>query len=332
MSVSSRKEIRDHCIRIVDLDVNNSTLQTTVNNFINDTIAEIGEPGWAFRKEIHHVFNFLKRKTTFDTVAATTDYVLPRDVDRIAVLRQETTPARLRQVSDRRFYEADAKRDETGNPLTYRLWEISGVSTKLAVADTIDIVSSSTSDDDDTGLTVTVWGYSGGILRSETYTLDGTTTVAGTISFDADEVFVSKAKDTVGTVTITENSGSTTLVVMAPDERNPLFKVLSLHPIPNSAITMYLQYYTTMRFLEADSDTPQFHQKWHHVVVKGVLAKLYKYLGKETEAQSVISFYRSAVRGMVASDLAVDDYIPTLKRHYPILKVIPVYRTTDDIE
>jgi hypothetical protein len=328
---SSRKEIRDHCLRITDTE--GSTMETLANDFINDTLNEINDPGWAFapRKELQHNWSWLRRKHDITTVSGTTDYVLPRDVDRIAIVRQETTPAKLRQVSDRRFYLYDAKRDESGTPVVYRLWEVSGVSTKLATADTIDVVSSSSSDGSDTELAVTVWGYVSGIIRNETYALNGTTEVTGSLTFQADDIFVSKQKDTTGIITVTENSGGDTLVVLSPTDRNPLFKVMSLYPIPDAAITVNLEYYTRIRELTNDSDVPQFDSKWHHAVTKGVLAKIYQHLGKETETQAAIAMYRSTVRSMVASDTAIDDYIPNLMRHYPNYPQILVTRTTDDI-
>ena len=328
---SSRQEIREHAMAITD--TTGTAAETLTNDFINDTLNEINDPGWAYapRKEFQHNWSWLRRKYEFDTAASTTDYVLPRDVDRIALLRQETTPVKLRQVTDRRFYLLDAKRDETGNPKTYRLWEVSGVSTKLATADTIDVVSSSSSDSGDSELAITVWGYVGGIIRDETYALNGTTAVTGSLSFQADDVFVSKQKNTTGTITVTENSGSTTLVVLAPNDRNPLFKVVSLYPQPGSAITMYLEYYTRIRELYNDSDVPQFDSKWHHVVTKGVIAKIYQHLGKESESQSSIAMYRSATRAMVAGDLAQNDFIPTMMRHFPIYPFIPIHRSKDDI-
>jgi len=329
MAVSSRKEIRNHCMKITDTQ--GSAMESLVNDFINESLNEVNDPGWAFRKEFQHNWSFLRRKTSFSTAASTTDYLLPRDVDRVALLRQETTPVKLRQVTDRRFYEADAKRDETGNPYWYRMWEVSGVSTKLAVADTVDIVSSSTSDTGNTSLNVTVWGYVDGIIRTETYRLTGTTTVSGSLTFDADDIFVSMQTDTTGTVTVSENSGGTTLITLSPTERTPIVKVVSLYPIPDSAITMYVEYFTRIRELSNDSDTPQFDPKWHHIIVKGTLTKIYQHLGKEIEKGSMLGMYKSSIRGMVKSDMAVDDYIPRLKRHFPIMDIIPVYRSTDDV-
>ena len=333
MAIASRKELRDHCLQIVDMDSTTLANQTLTNNFINDSLNEINSPGWAFlpRREVYHSWTWLRRKYSFDTVSGTEDYLLPRDFDKMAILRQEETPLRLKQISDRRFYRLDAKRDDSGNPKVYRMWEESGVSTKLAVADKIDVVSSSTDDDDDTGLIVSVRGFVSGIPRTETYTLNGTTAVTGSLTFDADDIFVSKSKETVGTITLTENSGSTTILVMAPEDRNPIFKVVSLYPIPNAAITMYVEYYTRIRLLENDGDVPQFDSKWHPVVVKGVLAKLYQHLGKETEKQSAVGFYRSSVRSMVADDQAEGDYIPKLWRHFPYYLTNFVHRSEDDV-
>jgi len=335
MATSSRKEIREQCINIVDLDTSDTSLQTLVNNFINDTLNEINDPGWAFapRREIQHNWSWLRRKYSFSTVSGTEDYLMPRDVDRIAIVRQEETPIKLIQVSDREFYRLDAKRDDTGNPKLYRKWEQSGVSTKLAVADTIDVVSDSSSDSADTDLQISVRGYVGGIPRTEVYTLNGTTAVTGSLTFDADDIFISKTKNTTGTVTVSENSGGTTLVDLAPQDRNPLFTVISLYPIPSSAITMYIEYYTRISALENDSDTPQFDSKWHHIVVKGVIAKLYEHLGKEVEKQSAVAFYRSAVRSMIASDSANDGFIPYLRRHFGARTTpyLGIQRAEDDI-
>ena len=331
--ISSRKEIRDAA-----LDITRQTqaqLGDLVDIFINMSIDEIQDPAWSFlpRKQVHHLWSFNRRKTTFATVATTSDYVLPRDVDKIAILRQTTTPARLQQWTDDRFFELEPDPTDTGNPRIYRQWEVSGVSAKLATADTIDIVSSSTSDDDDTELVITVWGYVGGILRSETLTLDGTTTVNGAVTFDANDVFISKQKATTGTITVTENSGSTTILTLAPRDRSPLSKVISLYPIPSSAITMSLNYFTTIPHLTNDSDAPIFSEKWHYMVVLGTVAKIYERLGKSEDQMRMQQLFRNKVRTMVQSDRTTPDLIERLKRHDPVRdrSTIHLIRTTDAI-
>src|SRR3990167_7210008 len=125
MGVASRKEIRD------------SVLDTTRQENV-----QIG----LLVNDFNHLWSWLKSKTTFSTVASQEDYVLGREVDKIALLRQTTSPTRLLRMTDEQFYKRDANPTATGNPLLYRTWEVDGVSTRLTTADTIDVVSSSASD------------------------------------------------------------------------------------------------------------------------------------------------------------------------------------------
>lgn len=331
--VSSKKEIRDHILSATD--THDSTMETLINDYINLTLNEINEPGWAYPKnERHHLWSWLRRKTTFTTVDGQTDYVLGRDIDKIALIRQTSTPALLKQYSDEEFFSItpDPTLTGEGNPRIFRLWDVSGVSTLLSAADTVNVVSNSGSDDGDNDLAVTVWGYVGGIIDSEKYVLDGTNSVVGTKTFQARDLFVSKSKQTVGTITVTEASGATTLVTLGPEERAPHFKVVSLYPTPSSAITMYVQFYTRIRELVNDSDVPQFDSKWHYIVVLGTLGKVYKHLGKTADELAVQAQYAAAVRAMINSDMTNPSLIPQMKRHNPLRKEeIYVYRSEDTI-
>lgn len=329
-SVTTLKEIKDNILSTTLQD--DSQIGTMVEDFINLTLHEIENPGWSYspRREVHHRWSFLKRKTNFDTVATTEEYVLDRDIREIALVRQTTSPAMLERQLDKDFYTARPNPTETGNPLIYRVWELSGVATKLATADTIDIVSSSNSDLNDTDMTVTIWGYSGGILESETLTLNGTTLVPGTVTFDARDIFVSKSKNTAGVITVT--AGAITLTTIGKQERNPLHKVLSLYPIPSSAITIYVEGWGHMKELVNDGDSPPFDQSWHYVVRLGALAKTYQHLGKDSDFAMTHGMYAAGVRAMINSDRGTSDHIPRLRRHSPIpLTVGYARRSKDDI-
>jgi len=323
---SSRKEIRDSVLN--STRQSNTQIGSLVNEFINITINQINDPGWAYpRKNFTHNWNFLRQKTTFDTVSGTGDYVIAREVDRIALVRQTTSPIKLVQIPDEKFFNLVPDPTATGNPRLYRLWENDGVATRLAVADTIDVVSNAAGDAGDSTLSVTVEGYSGGIWTKETYALNGTTKVSGSTTFDAREIYVSKQKDTTGTITVTENSGSTTLVTLGPDERMARFKIMTLYPEPASAITIYLEYYTTIPTLENDSDVPIFNQKWHYIIRLGALSKVYQYLNKETEFAAMQNMYASSVRAMVEADKTNPDLV---KRMAPRRNIFPVVHLRRD--
>jgi len=330
MSVSSRKEIRDSVLKTTRQS--NAQIGDFVNDCINLTINEINDPAWAFpRKNYNHKWSWLRRKTSFDTVDGTTDYVLGRDIDTVALMRQTQTPTKIRQVSDERFFNFIPNPTATGNPKIYRLWEQDGVSTRLATADTIDVVSSSASDAGSAELAVTVWGYVGGVWQPETYTLNGVTDVTGSLTFQAREILVSKQRDTTGTITVSENSGGTALTTLAPQERSARFKVASLYPQPGSAMTVDVEYYTFIHQLESDSDVPEFHQKWHYVVRLGTLSKIYQYLNKETDFVGSQALYASGVRAMVASDRVNPDLIERLAPRLNRVPNVHIRRTQDAI-
>lgn len=318
MPVSTLKQLRDQVLATSKQD--NTQIGTFVNDFINLTLQEINSPGWAFRNERHHLWSFLKRKTTFTTVAGTSDYVMERDVDKIAIMRQTSTPAKISAVTDEQFFKYNPDPTSQGNPLIYREWEVSGLSTRLTSADTINVSSSSANDG--SSFTVTVLGYVSGRLTSEVFTLNGTSSVVGTVTFDAREIFVSKSGNTTGNITVVRNTGSATLLVIGKEEVSPRFKVVSLYPIPSSTLTIYLEYYKAIRELVNDSDVPEFHQKYHYIVRLGALAKVFQFLGKTEDFNSANAVYAQAIRSMVANDKSSPDLITQLERRNGSL-VIP---------
>jgi len=328
--VSSRKEIRDSVLSTTRQP--NAQIGNLVNEFINITLNEINDPAWSFpRKNYSHMWSFLRGKTSFSTVADTSDYVLPREIDHIALMRQTASPTKIDQIPDEKFFDLVPNPTDTGNPTLYRLWENEGVATRLAAADTIDVVSDSASDAGSAELAVTVSGYVSGIWRTETFQLNGTTAVTGFLTFDAREIFVSKQKDTTGTITVSENSGSTSLVTLGPKERSPRFKVVSLYPIPSSAISIFVEYYRAIPELENDSDTPIFNKKWHHVVRLGALAKVYEYLKADTTFQIMQNLYSRQVRAMVATDKANPDLLRHLSPRGDRRRFIHLRRTEDAV-
>lgn len=312
MSVRTRYEIREH----VSTATRETQIDSAIEDWINITLMEINDPAWAYEqiglRGLNHLWTFNRRKHFFTTVASTEDYNLPRDVDKIGFVRQTTTPVKLLYIPDELFYEFIPDPTASSSAKYYRLWEEEGLSTSLAEDDTIDLVSSSASDG--STFTATVTGYdTNGAKVTEEYTLNGTSTVSGSQTFDAGRTIrVSKSGKTTGNITVTENSGGTTLVVLAPDERSPRFKVMSLYPIPSSAVTMYLEYYTRLKRLEYDAEVPGIDEKWIWVIIAGTMAKVYQYQGKEALLASTQAMYSAGVRSMVKADMQNVDYIPVL--------------------
>jgi hypothetical protein len=298
-------------------DTRETQINSTIDEYINQTLQEIQSPSWAFEQVLpmrgyEHKWSFNRRKYTLTTVASTEFYQLPRDLDQIALIRQTSSPQKLRYIPDDLFYDYIPNPTATGNPKWYRNWEEEGVSVRLTADDTIEVISSSASD---TTQTVRIVGTdSNGLPQTESLTLTGTTVVAGTITWNAGDVLrISKSAATVGTITVRKATGDTTLVQLSPSELSARFKVISFYPIPSSAISLYIEYYTKIRNLEGDNDVPDIDEKWIWVVRLGAMAKVYQYQNKESLFNTTQALYASGVRSMVKTDLGNSDYIPTLR-------------------
>jgi hypothetical protein len=304
----SRKELRDSCLDATRQQ--NSQIGSLVNDFINLSLARINYPGWAYRNNHNHLWTWLKRKNTITATAE--DYVLGREVDKIAVVRQISTPTLLKQIPDDVFYDYVPYPQAGGDPRYYRLWEVEGVTTRLTSSGLLDVLSSSTSDAGSAELAVSITGFINGIQRTETYQLNGTTAVAGSLTFQAREVYVQKQKNTTGTITVRRNSDSSSVVVLSPTDRAPKFKVISFYPIPTST-AIYLEYYTNIPSLYNDSDVPAIPEQFHYVVRLGIIAEIYRYLNKEQDLLGAENSFAAAVRAMVAADTSEPDLIEILK-------------------
>lgn len=243
----TRLEIRQR----VATDTRETQINTTIEEYINQTLQEINDPAWAFEqiaamRGYNHLWSFNRRKLTLTVSGETAQ--LPRDVDKISLIRQTDTPVKIKFIPDDLFYDYIPNPTATGRPKWYRIWEEEGVSVRLSTDDVITVKSSSASD---TTQTVRIVGYdTSGLLRTESLTLNGLTDVTGTITYDAGKVLrVSKSADTTGIITVEEDASGTDLVKLAPTERAARFKIISFYPIPPSTtgvITAFANYGATV--------------------------------------------------------------------------------------
>ena len=126
MPLVTLKNLRDN--------IATTTLETQQGDLIDSYINLTG-------LEIHnfHHWTWLRQKQTFATVASQEDYNLDEEVDRIALLRQITSPQVLQYISDPDFYRyiPNPEDQATGNPRFYRKWSETGFATNLAADDTM---------------------------------------------------------------------------------------------------------------------------------------------------------------------------------------------------
>jgi len=244
-AISTLKNIRD--------TIASSVRETQVSDLIDSYINLTGI-------EIHNYSDWsgLRRKQTFSTVASQEDYNLDSEIDRIALIRQISSPRKLQYIPDDLFYKhiPAPENNGTGTPSFYRMWEETGFSTNLAAADTVYVVSSSASDGSTFKVRI-VGRNSSGDEITETITLNGITNVTSSTTWAAAGLKqVSKSAATTGTISVYRTTGATLLTRLEPDNLAPRFKRISLYPIPSDAVTMYVEYLERYRYLTNDSDVP----------------------------------------------------------------------------
>ena len=318
MALMTLKEIRDN----IASTVKETTQSTLIDNFINLSGIQIHG---------YHPWTFLRDKQTFSTVTSQEDYNLDSEVDRIAFLRQLTTPMKLYYLPDHLFYRwiADPENQSTGIPRVYRLWEETGFSTNLAAADTIYVVSSASADTSTFKVRV-VGRNSSGEVVAETLSLNGTTNVPSSTTWATSGLQqVSKSAATTGTISVYRTTGATLLSELEPENLSPRDKRIGLYPIPSSAITLYLEYYKRYRYLTNDNDVPQLDSQWVWMLREGALAMMWGY--KQNEAQQLLAQRRfeEGLKLMRSRDEMNVDYIPVLQPR--LISYATIRRTSDSV-
>lgn len=291
-----------------------STVRETQGNdliggFLNLTLQEIAQ---------FHTWSWLRRKTTFATVADQESYNLDEEVDRIALIRERTNPRKISYLPDHLFYKYVPNPEDRGSsvPAIYRLWEETSFSAQPTSAEAINVRSTSTADDGATFIVRIVGREStNNLLVTESLTLDGTTPVVSTNTYAIGGLqFASKSLATTGTISIRGNTSTTTFGLISPSELTTRQKRISFYPIPSSVLTMNLEYFERVRLMVADTDIPQLDVKWNWVLREGALAKMWAYKQNEAAAAQSLALYRDGLNQMKRQDLANSDYIPCLER------------------
>lgn len=190
---------------------------------------------------------------SFTTVAGTEDYVLPQDFMKEISVRDATNKANLMRVDLQSSIASNPySTDEQGSVRQYVIMDKT-VRSQPSSASILTFVSSSTSD---TSQTIYVKGFdANGYEDYESVTINGTSSVVTTKSFSR-ILLVAKSALTAGTITVTANSGATTVAIMSRAMLEHRIKVMRLSSIPNVAISIEINYIANMLPMVSDYDYP----------------------------------------------------------------------------
>jgi hypothetical protein len=137
------------------------------------------------------------------------------------------------------FYQTDPTPTEAGTPYNWAFVSQVEVQAITTAAGVMHVVSSSAAD---TNISLVVRGKVSSVERIESLTVNGLTTVDGTLSFDADGVYsVQLSSVCAGVVTVTH--GSTTLATIPPGYLRVQAPRIRLRYVPAGTYTIRYFYY-----------------------------------------------------------------------------------------
>lgn len=248
-----------------------STTRTNVDNALNDAHQRrITAYNWAW--------SVWPQAETITLAANQQYYSLHPEVDRIIYLRNVGTNTYLKAAPYRGI---DPLGGNLHNALLgdkFHFMGMSPVQHQPSSSSVITIVSSSASDTG-AGDIVTVRGETAMGIRSEALTPNGTTPVAGSVSFTR-ILSVTLTAAWVGTLTMTSNSAAVTNLTLNPGELGRQYPQIFLTWLPAGGEVLDYKFYTRPRVLSADNDIPDIPFPYTKILVYDALLALAAYNGQ----------------------------------------------------
>lgn len=258
-------------------------------------------------------FNWQELTRTYDlsVTANTRDYALRRDVEQIIKIWDETNGREIKEdtlESHIRFtapVEEVAGNVQTGQPKKYVRIGHKSVSSLLSTADTIQVLSTSTSDVSPKIIRVT--GEVSGVPVSESIVLTGASAATSTNTYDSGSELILGVGSSTGTdielsgvVTVREaTTTANTLSQIAPNEKAPYYQWVRFVNTPAAALTAVVWYKKKWLPLEHDADVPII--PCANEIIEGVIADALLEDGQETQAQIQEAKFETHVRELFNS-------------------------------
>lgn len=278
--VLSFKDLQDRVMQVLDETATNSpTTLTLVKNFLNQSHQQrCTEFPWNFM--------IWPKAVTFATASGRQVYALHEEYHRPLYFLNQTTRQYLEEIPNRMIPENGGDWNATATQSVNRFmpWGMQPISRQPATTSTITAVSSSTSD---TGSkTVTITGeLSSGLMTSETLSMNGTTNVVGSTSFQ-EVTGVTKSTTFVGTLTLTLTTDAVSVLSLLPAVMGKHYKTIFIPDTIGTSETIEYRFYRHPRILVNDYDLPNLPSPHENILVYDTLVSMAGYL-TDTGPQSL---------------------------------------------
>jgi hypothetical protein len=223
-------------------------------------------------------------------------------------------PFKLRYITDQDFFGRGMFNIIKYPSTAYKMWGEDMVITQLKSDSNLSVSSSSSGD---TGKSITIFGTVNGYPDYEvinTNASNGTTAVTGANIFTSIER-ISKASSTTGRITVTANSGNTTVAVIPTGDTvaGVLYKKIQLYPLPNRAFPIFVQYYKDPFRLVNDGDVHELGQEFDEAIILWATAKV-KAEADQAEADRFMLLALDELRSLKKTNVDKIDWFPNLRK------------------
>lgn len=248
------------------------------------------------------------------------DYVPIITSGKIAFLWHEAYgyPYIMSYVDDFNFYNSGVTQFNEDTPVVWKQWGTTSVIEQPYAASVMTVSSSSSSD---TNIPITVYGTVSGYPDSETITTDssnGTTTVNGSKSFDADSITrVTKGSQSIGRITVTSNSANVTVSVIPVGDTigQTEYLKISIFPFPDSVIPINVTYYEDPVRLVNDNDMHILGHEFDEAIICRAVAIL-NYSQSKKQGDYFIKLWADEIRSLKIRNM--DNVLSWFPRMYPV--------------
>ena len=243
----------------------------------------------SYKRVLAETFQDLRQRTyTVATTASRATVGLPLEVRTVLDVQDTSNRTSLSEMTAEEFDKLDPGRTETGTPLRYFNIGRFGIIRPLAATGVVSCASTSASDNEN--LFVRVTGYdANGVRTSENITLNGTSTVNSTTSYDPDEArgverltkYARGGASFAGSVVCKAASGN--VIARIPSSYNSVdFTWIEFDQIPSAVLSYKVRAMSTKPELENDNDWPEFDEQYHDILTLLAAGECLPLFGKQT--------------------------------------------------
>ncbi len=264
---------------------------------------------------LNEVFDGTTSTTATYAVLGQEEYVLPIQIGHSCFLwhRGYGYPLKLEYNPAQEFYGAGVLDVLQNVPLSYRMW---GMDSTLEQLKSPSIISISSSSSTDTAISITIFGVVSGYPDYEiitTNTGNGTTVSTGAKTFSSIER-ITKDSNTTGRITLTANSGSTTVGVLPVGNTTtgPYYSKVQLYPLPYRAFPINVYYYKKPYQLVNDGDISELGEEFSEAIILLAVARL-KAEQNQSEDADFFKMYQDEIASLKRTNVDKIDWLPRLK-------------------